>query len=170
VATPRTSVRARSKASEPGEVELVTVVGPGLLEVGLARGEHPVGDVDLTGVDQGLAVEPELACLPALDLEPLSVAHVVVDAVENDLARRPRAEQAEREPREQGSPAGHHDRAELLVEVVRPHDEDGEPVGGRGDSLGMEDGARCLEHRPEPGVPGRSSRLHRTDELSHLLR
>ena len=59
------------------------------------RGEHRVARLDLAGVDQGLAVEAQVASLAALRLEPVEVLDVVVDAVEDRDARPPGGQQRE---------------------------------------------------------------------------
>ena len=61
----------------------------GVLDVGLARREDLVADVDLAGVDQRLAVEAHLPTLDALGPEALGVLDVVEDPVDDrDLAAR----------------------------------------------------------------------------------
>ena len=85
---------ARAGAVRPGLQDPARVVD-GLL----ARRERGVGALDLAGVDQGLAVEAQLAALPALGQEAVGVLHVVVDAVEDRLAGRPRGQQRQRRGR-----------------------------------------------------------------------
>ena len=70
-----------------------------LLHVLRARGEGGVARLDLAGVDEGLAVEAEVAALLALGEEAGLVLDVVVDAVEDHLAGGPGGQQAEAEAR-----------------------------------------------------------------------
>ena len=85
VTTPRPSASASSNAA---------MISPGPFDLVVGRGEDPVARLELAGVDEGLAVEAQLPALHALGLEPLGVLDVVVDAVEDDLARGPGGEQA----------------------------------------------------------------------------
>ena len=71
----------------------------GLLDLLGARGEGGVARLDLARVDEGLAVEAEVAALLALGEEAGLVLDVVVDAVEDHLAGGPGGEQAEAEAR-----------------------------------------------------------------------
>src|SRR4051795_4286660 len=66
----------------------------------LGRRERRVRALDLSRMDQRLAVEAELATLPALGEEAVGVLHVVVDAVEDRGARGARGEEAEAQPAE----------------------------------------------------------------------
>ena len=91
------------------------------------RREDRVARLDLPGVDQGLAVEAQVAALPALRLEPVEVHDVVVDAVEDRDARPSGGEQRQRQRGQQRLAPGHVAGAELLDEVVGAHDEHGEP-------------------------------------------
>ena len=99
----------------------------------LARRERLVGALDLAGVDQRLAVEAQLAALPALGEEAVGVLHVVVDAVEDRDAGGPGGQQRQRQRGQQRRAAGHVLGVQLLDEVVGAHHEHGEPVGGGGD-------------------------------------
>ena len=95
--------------------------GPaGGVDLVVGRGERPVRRVDLTGMDQRLAVEPEVAALCALRGEPLRVADVVVDAVEHRHARGAGAEDGQAQSGEQRSATGDRLRRQLLEQVVGP--------------------------------------------------
>ena len=91
------------------------------------------GPLDLTGMDQGLAVETHLAALPALGQEPVGVLHVVVDAVEDGDARGPGGEHGQAQTGQQGPATWDVLGVQLLDEVVGAHHQHGQPVGGRGD-------------------------------------
>ena len=108
-----------------------------------------------------LPSKPSSTALQALGLEALGVLDVVVDAVEDHLARGPGGQQAEAEPGEQGLAAGHVLRLELLGQVVRAHHEHREPLGRRRDAVGVEHRDRRLEHRPDRRVVRRAAGLER---------
>ena len=59
-------------------------------QLGVRRGENLVGDSDLVGVDQRLAVEAAIAALPAFGAKALCIGQTVVDPVENVDPMRPR--------------------------------------------------------------------------------
>ena len=52
------------------------------------RGEGGVAGLDLLGVDQRHAIEPEVAPLPTVPVEPLQIFDVVEDPVENGQSLR----------------------------------------------------------------------------------
>ncbi len=123
------------------------------------RGEGLVAGLDLRGVDERLAVEPVGATLAAFGGEPVGVAHVVVDAVEDRAAGGPGGEHARGECGEQRAARrlGAGDvGVELGGEVVGAHHEHLEPLGGGGDLGGAQNRGRRLEHRPDPRVVRRA--------------
>ena len=78
-------------------------------------------------MNQRLAVEPELARLPAFVRETFRIAEIVVDAVENLEAKGARGRKAVHQPRQHRRAAGHDARPRILGEVVGAHDEAGQP-------------------------------------------
>ena len=86
VTTPRPSACASSYAS---------MISPACsMSASLGANASFVG-LDLARVDEGLAVEAHLAALTRLGGEAFRVLHVVVDAVEDDLAGRAGGEQGD---------------------------------------------------------------------------
>ncbi len=148
VTTPRPSASASSKAAMM-RAAWSTARGRG--------GERGVAGVDLGGVDQRLAVEAEVAALLALGEEPVLVLDVVVDAVEDDLAGRPRRQQAEAEALLERQAAGDVGGVQLLGQVVGAHHEHGEALRARGDLLGVRASPRASRASPRCGC-GRGRR------------
>ena len=119
-----------------------------------------VARLDLGRVDERLAVEAHLGALDALGSEPLGVLHVVVHAVEDDLAgERGLRSRIGRGPTAAGARPGHQAGPKLFGQVVGAHDEHGEAFRRRGDL----DGA--LRSPPASRASPRSwcARVHRSD-------
>ena len=89
------------------------------------RREDLVGDGDLVGVDQGLAVEAAIAALLAFGAEARLVGEAVVDPVEDVDAVGPRGGERRHQPGHHGGASGQEAGAGLLGEIVRAHDEAG---------------------------------------------
>ena len=117
------------------------------------RRERFVAGCDLLRVDQRLAVEAEIARLPAFGGKTFRVAEIVIDAVENIEAVGARRGDAGHQPRQHRRAARHDARAGVLGEIVGAHDEAGQPrqriARRRRDLAGVEHGERRLHHRPE---------------------
>jgi hypothetical protein len=90
---------------------------PGLGERGRVGRERAVGGLDLAGVDQGLAVEAELATLPAGQGEAVVVLEVEEYAVEDREARGARREQAQAERGDQRQAERRMGGVQLLDEI-----------------------------------------------------
>ena len=127
--------------------------------------ERRVGALDLAGVDQGLAVEAQLAALPALGQEAVGVLHVVVDAVEDRLAGRPGRRAAPGRGRSAaaarpGTCSAYSSLARSLVPITSTVSRS----LARGDLLGVQHRGRRLDHRPELRVVRGAVPRHRVDE------
>ena len=123
VTTPRPSARPSSNAS---------ITRRAWATSSSARRPHVVGDVDLAGMDQRLAVEAHLAALHALGAEAVEVLDVVVHAVEDHLAglagRGQRGRQVGQQRMAAGAPAA---ARELAGEIVGAHHQHATRGGGR---------------------------------------
>ena len=139
VTTPRPSATASSNAA---------ITRSAYSTSDCRRRPHVVGRFDLARMDQRLAVETHLHALTALGLEALGVLHVVVHAVEDDLACLAGGEQRRGEVRHERVAARHERRAQLLGEVVGAHHEHRDPRVG-GDLADVEHRRRRLDHRPD---------------------
>ena len=82
-----------------------------------------VAGCDLIWMDQGLAVHAEIAALFAFRAQAFVVVEVVVDAVDDFDAMRPRRRDACGKPSEHGRAAGRQTCARFLGEIVRAHHE-----------------------------------------------
>ncbi len=72
--------------------------GARALDLGSARREGFIAELDLRGVDQRLAVEAEVAALLAFEPKTVEIADVIVDAVDDVGAMRARCGDAGRDP------------------------------------------------------------------------
>jgi hypothetical protein len=122
------------------------------------RGENFVAWINLARMDQGLAVEAEIAGLLALLDKAFGIAEIVVDAVENAQAEGARRGDASHQPRQHRGAARNKARAGILGEIVGAHDEARQPgLGierGAGDPAGIEYRQRRFHHRPDPHLWG----------------
>ena len=160
VATPRPCAWAASKAAMTARASSTWAV---------ARGEDLVGRLDLPRVDQRLAVEAHLAALARLGEEAVGVLDVVVDAVDDGHAGSAGREDGQlQRGLDRGPRPGTCWRRAPWRGRWCP-DEAGEPVGRRGDLLGVQHRHRRLDHGPQPRVRGRPGGLHRRDERAHLV-
>jgi len=90
-----------------------------------ARREGRVARLDLARVNERLAVETEIARLPAFRGETLRIADVVVDAVENIEPIGPRSGNAIHQPWHHRAAAGDEMGAGIFGEIVGAHHESG---------------------------------------------
>lgn len=117
----------------------------------LGRREGGVGDVDLRGMDQGLAVEPQVPALFAFGAQAGLVLECVVDAVDADDALRARRQQAELQAGEQRQAVGAEPAIEFLCQIVGAQHETGNAMM-RGDLHRVHHAARRFDHRPDRQV------------------
>ena len=93
---------------------------PRPLEVILGGRKHPVGGGQRFGVDQGFAVEAEVAALAAGGLEAGSVGEVEVNPVEHRQAMRAGGENAQRQRGQQRRAVGRVRGAEIDITTGSP--------------------------------------------------
>ena len=105
-------------------------------------------------MDQRLAVEAEIAALRAFGGEAVDIADVAVRPVENFQPVGARRQDAMRDHRDHRRAARLHPDPRLPRDVVGPEHEAGEPrfgiLGRGGELVGIEHGARGLDHGPDP--------------------
>ncbi len=134
--------------------------------------EHLVADVDLTRVNERLAVEAHVAALQTFDAEAVEIPDVVEDAVDDVDAVGARGDHAAREPCGHGRAAGGEPRPRLLGEIVEAHDHDGEArrrVGGdRGDRAGVQNRRSASPSSPIGGS-GRARRNSRSVRAAAMI-
>ena len=78
-------------------------------------------------MNERLAIEAEIACLPAFGGKAVRVADVVVNAVENIEPIGARRRKAVHQPRQHRRAAGNEAGAGILGEIVGAHHEASEP-------------------------------------------
>ena len=119
----------------------------------LVRRENPVRRRDLPGVDQRLAVHPEIPALQAFCLKPFLVAKIVIDPVHDRKPVRAGRGNADRQPGQHSRPAVFQSRTGLLGKVVGPHDECGQPsapiIRRCRDLTRFQHPQRRFHHRPQ---------------------
>ena len=120
----------------------------GKVNLGFGRGENAVGDVDLRGVDQRLAVIAHVAALLAFLGQPLVVLEGVINAIERDHPVRPRRHQAGLKRIKQRLAPGRLAGAKIFGKVVGAKDK---AFHGRmrRDPCGVDHRQRCFHHRPD---------------------
>src|ERR1700738_2502281 len=101
------------------------------------RREDRVAGFDLARMDQGLAVEAEIAALRAFQRKAVDIAEVAIGSVENFEAMSARRKHAVRDHRDHRRAPGLHAYPRLPRDIVRPEHNSGEPRleiarGGRG--------------------------------------
>ena len=121
VNTPRPSASAVSNASMTRREKFDLV---------LRRRPDLVRRLDLAGVDECLAVEPECLALARLHQESIRVPHVVVDAVEDDLAGISGADERRREMRNEWRTIRRGAGPQLFDQVVGAHHQRSRHAGG----------------------------------------
>ena len=92
--------------------------GGGAFDLSRGGGEQFVADVDLTGVDQRLAVEPNVAALQAFEAEAVEILDVVVDAVEDVDAVGARGGNSAGKPSGHRRTTGSEPRPRFFGEVI----------------------------------------------------
>ena len=109
--------------------------------------EGGVAQVDLSGVNQRLAIETKFDGLTRLRRETGVILQIIVDAVENGDAMRPRRShrQAKGTNERQTIRAGL--RAHFLGKIVRAHHQRGNPLG-TGDLVQPKQRCRSFDHHP----------------------
>lgn len=91
------------------------------------RREGRIAGLDLARMNKGLAVETEVARLPAFRSESFRVAEVVVNAIENIESVGARGGDAIHQPRHHRRAAGNEMGARIFGEIVGAHHETGKP-------------------------------------------
>ena len=122
-----------------------------------------VGRSDLIGVDQGLAVEAELAALAAGGGEAVVVGEVEMHAVERREAMGARRQQHEAERGQQRQPVARLAGVQILGEVGGADDQRADARAGGGDVGGGEHAERRLDHAPDRKLGRRAERVEQVE-------
>jgi len=105
-------------------------------------------------MNQRLAVKAEINTLPALVDEPVGIADVVVNAIEDINTVNARGRDAHRKPGQHGRSPRHQAGACILCKVVGAHHKSREARFGvarfSGDREDIEYRERRFDHRPDP--------------------
>ncbi len=120
-------------------------------QVGGIGREYAVGDVDLRGVDQGLAVIAQIARLRAFAVLARGIVDRIAHAVEREQPVGACGEQDLHHDRHERRAARRLHHAGVLGQIVEPEHEAGEPrrSSHRGDALDRQHGARRFDHYPQ---------------------
>ena len=137
---------------------------PGQLDLGLRRGEDAVGDLQLSGMNQRLAVEAQIAALLALGFQPGLILELVVDPVGGDHVMGPGGQQNGLQRHLHRQAVRPRAAVQLLGQVIGAGDE-ALHTGVRGDLQRVEDGQRGFHHRPDRHVAERGQRVDVGSEI-----